>query len=118
MTKLKGAIIGFGNIAERGHWPTYAKSSDVEIVAVTDPSIARLAAAKALRPDLRTYGSTVNLFSYEKLDFVDICTPPSTHAELAYQALSKNCHVLCEKPLTLKPLEYEALAKTMAPSER
>jgi predicted dehydrogenase len=118
MTKLKGAFIGFGNIAERGHWPSYANSAEAEIVAVMDPSPARQQAAKALSPNLRVYSSTDELFRTEKLDFVDICTPPSTHADLALQALGKNCHVLCEKPLTLKTAEYVALSKAKAPLKR
>lgn len=116
MKKLQGAFIGFGNIAEHGHWPSYAKSSDAEIVAVMDPSPARQEAAKALKSDLRTYSSVEDLWRAEKLDFVDICTPPSSHAALAVQALENNCHVLCEKPLTLKTPEYETLAKAVAAS--
>lgn len=112
MTKLQGGFIGFGNIAELGHWPTYAGSSDCEIVAVMDPSEARQAAAKALNPSLRTYGTVEDLFRTEKLDFVDICTPPASHATLAQLAMESGCHVPCEKPLSLKPSEYEALAKT------
>ncbi len=118
MTKLKGAFLGFGNIAEHGHWPAYAQSAELEILAVMDRSHARQEAAKALSPALRVYSSTDELFRTEKVDFVDICTPPSTHAELAYQALEKNCHVLCEKPLTLKTAEFAALSKAKAPSSR
>ncbi len=118
MTKLQGAFIGFGNIAERGHWPTYARSPEAEIVAVMDPSPARQKAAKALSPQIRAYASIDDLFRKEKLDFVDICTPPSLHAVLALRALEKNCHVLCEKPLTLKPSEYEALAKAKDKTKR
>ncbi len=111
MTKLRGAFIGFGNIAQFGHWPSYAKSSEAEIVAVMDPSAARQEAAKTLKPDLHVYGSADDLFRAEKLDFVDICTPPSSHAELAIKALENNCHVLCEKPLTLKLTDYADLSK-------
>src|SRR6267142_313939 len=109
MTKLKGAFIGFGNIAELGHWPTYAQTPDAEIVAIMDPSSARQAVAQKLNPAIRCYASTQDLFRAEKLDFVDICTPPASHATLALQALEHDCHVLCEKPLSLKPSEYEAL---------
>ena len=48
-----------------------------------DPSSTRQDAAKVLKPGLRAYGSMEELFGTEKLDFVDICTPPSSHAELA-----------------------------------
>src|SRR5579864_7066413 len=114
--KLRGAFIGFGNIAELGHFPNYADSPDVEIVAVMDPSPKRREAAQTLKPGLHLYDSTEELFRAEKLDFVDICTPPSSHAELALQALAHDCHVLCEKPLTLKPTDYTDLAKAMAQS--
>src|SRR4051812_16147358 len=107
--KLKGAILGFGNIAELGHWPTYSNSAEAEIVAVMDPSSKRQKAAKAL--GLRVYATPEDLFQKEKLDFVDICTPPSLHAELVLEALENQCHVLCEKPLALKVSDYEALAK-------
>jgi predicted dehydrogenase len=35
----------------------------------------------------------------DDLDFVDICTPPSSHAGLIGRALERGLHVLCEKPL-------------------
>jgi predicted dehydrogenase len=112
--RLQGAFIGFGNIAEKGHWPTYAQSPDTEIVAIMEPSPTRQEAAKALKPDLRVYATAADLFAKEKLDFVDICTPPASHASLALQALDHNCHVLCEKPLSLKTEDYLKLAKSMA----
>jgi myo-inositol 2-dehydrogenase/D-chiro-inositol 1-dehydrogenase len=34
-----------------------------------------------------------------ELDVVSICTPPSSHADLAIRALETGAHVLCEKPL-------------------
>jgi predicted dehydrogenase len=118
MTRRQGAFIGFGKIAELGHWPAYAASSEAEIVAVMDPSPHRQAAAKALNPGLRAYGTLEELFHAEKLDFVDICTPPSSHAELALKALEQKCHVLCEKPLTLKSSDYEELSQASARADR
>ena len=108
--KLRGAFIGFGNIAQFGHYPSYAKSTEAEIVAVMDPSAARQEAARKLNSAIHTYSMVDELFAKEKLDFVDICTPPSSHALLALKALAHGCHVLCEKPLTLKLDEYKALA--------
>jgi predicted dehydrogenase len=116
MTALRGAIIGFGNIAELGHFPTYAASTEVEIVAIVEPSAARQAAAKGLKSDIRPYASLDALFATEKLDFIDICTPPASHAALAHQALAHGCHVLCEKPLSLKLAEYEELAAAVKTS--
>jgi predicted dehydrogenase len=36
----------------------------------------------------------------ERLDFVDVATPPASHAAIVLEALAKHVHVLCEKPLT------------------
>jgi predicted dehydrogenase len=44
-----------------------------------------------------------------ELDFVDICTPTSTHVELALWALERGYHVLCEKPVALGGAEARRL---------
>jgi predicted dehydrogenase len=118
MTNRRGAIIGFGQIAEHGHWPSYKNSADLELVAVSDSSSERLLVAKQLAPHLRAYATVDELLSMEKLDFVDICTPPTTHSTFALQALAKGCHVLCEKPLTLQGSEYEELARAIEQNEK
>src|SRR5437762_3282836 len=99
--RLRGAIVGFGHVAELGHWPTYAKSEEVEISAVVDPSAERREAARQQRAGLHLYSSLEELFAKETVDFVDICTPPAAHVHLARVALARGCHVLCEKPLAL-----------------
>jgi predicted dehydrogenase len=94
-----GALIGFGNVALHGHLPGWRRRHDVEIVAVADTHPGRRAAAAAELPHARWYGSCEALLVNEALDFVDICTPPSSHAALAQRALERGLHVLCEKPL-------------------
>lgn len=99
--KMRGAIIGFGFISGKGHYPAYLERKDVEIVAVADVCEARLVAAQKSNPKLRAYSSTEKMFEAEKdLDFVDISTPPAFHAAIAIEALKRGMHVLCEKPLT------------------
>src|SRR5216683_2344797 len=98
---LKGAIVGFGFIAGKGHHPAYLARKDVEIAAVADVSPARLEAAGAVLPNPRLYSTWQELLETETgLDFVDVCTPPDAHAEIALAALRRGAHVLCEKPLT------------------
>jgi predicted dehydrogenase len=121
MAKLKGALIGFGNVAAYGHWPAYLESKDFEIVAVVDPSPERLKVAKQLRPDMITFASYDDLLQDHKkvpIDFVDICTPPTAHVKMAQEAIRRGWHVICEKPLSLAAGDYTLLAKHVERSEK
>jgi len=44
------------------------------------------------------------------VDFIDICTPTSSHLELSLWGLSQGYHVLCEKPVALNRAEAARLA--------
>src|SRR5256886_17585864 len=107
---LKGAIVGFGFIAGKGHHPAYLQREDMQIVAVADVPAPRLEAARAAIPKARLYASFRDLLAREtQLDFIDISTPPHAHAEIALAALERGIHVLCEKPLTTSMAEARAL---------
>jgi predicted dehydrogenase len=108
---LKGAIVGFGFISGKGHFPAYQRREDVEIVAFADVCPARLEVARAVAPKARFYATWQELFAKEALDFVDISTPPNVHAEIALAALERGIHVLCEKPLTTSVAQALALVE-------
>jgi predicted dehydrogenase/uncharacterized membrane protein YbhN (UPF0104 family) len=101
--KLRGAMLGAGNIALRGHAPQWAGAAplprDVEIVAIADLCPSNLDAARAFFPAAALYSSADDLLAREDVDFCDICTPPFTHAGLIEGAAARGLHVLCEKPL-------------------
>ena len=96
---LKGAFIGFGNVAANGHLPGWRARDDVRIVAATDAAASRREAFLAACPDGRWYDTADDLLAGEKLDFADICAPPGSHAALIERALDAGLHVLSEKPL-------------------
>ncbi len=108
---LRGAIIGFGNVAVHGHVPGWRRRHDAEIVAVTDSRPAQRAVVAEHLPDSRWHDSADALLAEPALDFVDICTPPSSHAPLIQTALERSLHVLCEKPLVSSPEELESLTR-------
>ncbi len=118
MQKLRGGLLGAGNVALNGHVPAWKERGDVEIVAAADARPERLEAFSAELPSSRVYGSAEELLSRETLDFVDICTPPGTHAALSRAALERSLHVLCEKPLVLSPEELRGLPALAAEKER
>jgi predicted dehydrogenase len=100
MNRRRGAFLGFGHVAEKGHLPAWRERGDVEFVAVADTDPGRLALAAQLIPGARVYGEVAELLGEERLDFVDITTPPAMHVPLIAAAAHHGCHVLCEKPLT------------------
>lgn len=106
---LRGAIVGFGNVAVEGHLPAWQSNRQFSIVAVCDASEERLALAAERLPSARRYTELDALLQSEKLDFVDVATPPSTHTAIVLAVLAKRVHVLCEKPLTTHWEEYRAI---------
>ena len=112
--KLRGALVGAGNIAMNGHVPQWTGdpvlAREVEIVAVADLSPANLEAAARALPSARAYKSADALFATESLDFCDVCTPPFTRRPLIEAAAARGIHVLCEKPVAPDVADAEAIA--------
>jgi len=115
---LRGAFIGFGNVAANGHLPGLQSVKDVKIVAATDAVATQGRAFLEACPGGRWHESVDDLLSDETLDFVDICTPPSSHAVLIKRALDSDLHVLCEKPLVTRVGDLQAIAAAVAGSGR
>jgi predicted dehydrogenase len=115
---LKGGLIGVGHVAVNGHLPGWKARTDASIVAAADARPERREALASVYPEARWYDSAEDLLSSERLDFVDICTPPDTHAMLVRQALARSLHVLCEKPLVLSREELRGLPAMAVEKDR
>ncbi len=103
MSQLKVGIVGCGFIAEAQHIPSFQRlGKNVILQAVCDrnENLARQTAKKYGIPV--AYSDLAEMLSKEKLNIVDICTPPQSHAAIALQAIEHGCHVLLEKPMALK----------------
>ncbi len=101
---LRGAIIGLGNIAVRGHIPAYLTherlKADIRISAVMDVVEQNREKAHEHLPGAAFYSDFDALLAADQPDFVDICAPPHTHAGYIRACAAKGIHVICEKPLT------------------
>ncbi|MEY7972263.1 Gfo/Idh/MocA family protein [Saccharomonospora xinjiangensis] len=114
---MRGAIIGFGKIA-MGHLVGYSRVDALSIGAVVDVSAGRRQAAQD-QFGLAAYADLAELLANERIDFIDVCTPPSTHAELSRQGLNAGMHVLCEKPVFLPEEDgYESQLRLIDASDR
>ncbi len=107
---LKGAIIGFGKIAQNSHIQAYQNDeikNAVVITSVVEPLEANKEEGKKNHPELNFYSSMDELFAKEKIDFIDITAPPKFHSQLIQEGIKQGVHILCEKPFTLNLEEAE-----------
>ena len=115
---LKGAIIGFGEVARHGHAPAYASSTEAKIIAVVDSTTERRQVARGCLPDAQIFSTIAEMADGAEIDFVDICTPPALHGDPMLDALGRGWNVLCEKPLVLDPVELEKVRGLALKNER
>ena len=116
--KLRGVISGFGEVAARGHLPGWITREGVSIVAVQDPIPERRQLAMRLLKGARIYDDLGLMLDGESPDFVDIASPPASHATAIRAALGAGAHVLCEKPLCLDIAEFDELASLATSASR
>jgi len=104
---VRFAVVGCGRIAQ-AHLDALQSIEHAELHAVVD---IRRTAGTATAEERKC----LHLESYndpdllDKIDAVIICTPPSTHHEIASYFLENKIHVLCEKPLTIEAKDARAL---------
>lgn len=98
-----------------GYWGpnlvrNFAAMDAVEVVGVSDLRPARLDFIRRQYPAIKLLtGQPSEIIGSAEIDAVVICTPVSTHFELAKQALEHGKHVLIEKPFTATVDEAEQL---------
>ena len=114
--KIKVAIIGCGAIAELGHLPALARSTEAEAVVLVDSNQARAEklATKFGVPQVRP-----DCVGLEKLvDAAIIATPPSSHLALASALMKVGLDVLVEKPLANSLAECEEMERVAVETGR
>lgn len=115
--KLKVAIVGCGAVADKRHIPGFLRlKNNVIIQAVCDKNegLAERVALKYRIP--KVYTSQADMLASEKLDIIDICTPPQIHAPIAVEALEHGCHVLLEKPMALTSSDCDKMIEAASKS--
>ncbi|AWH88997.1 Gfo/Idh/MocA family protein [Limnobaculum parvum] len=101
--KLKVALIGGGQVAEKVHVAYYASRPELELVAVVDSQTERAKEFAERNGIARYYTDSEAMYQAEKPDLVSVCTPNKMHCEHVLQALHHGCHVMCEKPPAMTP---------------
>ena len=106
----RGVLLGLGGIARSGHLPAFQAdptvASRLRIVGIVDDAPN----APASFDGIPLFSRPERVADLGPVDFIDICTPTSSHLELSLWGLSQGYHVLCEKPVALNRAEAARLA--------
>jgi len=97
--KLKIALIGAAGYWGKNYLRILSQHENVSDILVCDINQKNLDVVKTNYPELETTTSIDDVMK-SNCDAVIICTPVSTHFELAEKMLYANKHILVEKPLT------------------
>jgi predicted dehydrogenase len=104
---LRIAAVGYGDIAQRKHFPQLAAlGGRAELVAIAGRDDARMAACAARFGVARWSADVASVVGDPGVDAVLVLTAPDTHADFAEMAVRAGKHVLVEKPLV--PTLHEA----------
>jgi len=107
---LRVGLIGSGFIAKQKHLPAWQRlGSKAQVVAICDPRTAEADALARVHHIPKVYGDIHEMLKAERLDAVDICSPPRTHAELAIRSLEAGAHTLIEKPMAIGTEECDRI---------
>ena len=97
--RLRVGVIGLG--MGRAHIEGWKQHPQVEVVAIADPDVQRLAAVGDQYGIPGRHATAEAMLAAESLDVVSVCTPNKFHKDLTLMALAAGCHVLCEKPMAM-----------------
>jgi D-apiose dehydrogenase len=103
------AIVGAGYFAQFHieAWQRLAAEGLCSIASVCDADSQKLGTAAA-KLSVAGYTNIDAMFNSEKIDLIDIATPPATHQALIEQSLQRGLAVICQKPVA--PTYDKALA--------
>jgi predicted dehydrogenase len=116
---LRVGLIGSGFIAKQKHLPAWKKIEKIaQVVALCDPNVAQAEELARAHRIPKVYKDFQQMLKVERLDAVDICSPPRTHAELAIRSLQAGAHTLIEKPMAINTEECDRIVAAARGSGR
>jgi predicted dehydrogenase len=117
---LRVAMVGHGfmGAAHSQAFRVAPRFFDLPLRPVMDTLVGRNAEATTAAAEKWGWAKTANdwrdVVNDPDIDLIDICSPGSTHVEIAVAALEAGKHVLCEKPLANTVAEAETMAEAAA----
>jgi predicted dehydrogenase len=108
--KLRIAVIGAGDWAERAHIPGWQRDSRAEVVALVDLdlNLAKKVGSKFNVPLISD--NYHEILKDPTIDVIDIATGNDAHFQVSLDAIAAGKHVLCEKPVNRDARETQRAA--------
>jgi predicted dehydrogenase len=127
---IRVGILGIGFMGMI-HYLAYQQVSGVQVSAIVSRSEKKLAGDwRGIKGNFGPEGGVVNLSSIARyktveqllgdngIDLVDICLPPSLHADACIRALRAGKHVFCEKPISLEIADADRMVEAAKQTNR
>ena len=95
---LKGVCIGAGYFSQF-HFDAWQRISGVTIAAVCDQDLAKAEQACQRFGQANAYVDLQAMLDREQPDFVDVITPPASHAAICAEAGKRGFSIICQKAL-------------------
>lgn len=107
---LNVAVVGAGFFSQF-HYEAWHRQHDVNLIACCNRNQAKAQAmAKQYGID-HVYDDLVAMLDNQKLDVLDIVTPPETHLETVRLAAQRKLNVICQKPFGANLEEAKEIVK-------
>lgn len=107
------AVVGLGDFALNQMMPRFDQAERVHVAALVSGNrdkLRRVGEAYGVPPGSRyTYETFDRIVQNDDVDAVYIVLPSGLHAEWTERAFAAGKHVLCEKPMALKPADCERM---------
>lgn len=115
---IKWGIIGAGDVAEVKSGPAFNLVKNSTLLAVMRRNTEKVKDFAKRHNVPLWYDNVDELLANEDINAVYIATPPSSHLEIAKQALSAGKFVYLEKPMTLNLAEAIELQNFVKPNHK
>lgn len=109
---LRALLVGYGDMGKSCHFPVLSESPEVDLVGVVRASQQETA------PGVPVFQSLAEALKQVQPDLAIISTPHRLHYQQARDCLEHGCHLLVEKPLTLRYADAQDLVDLAERKER
>lgn len=103
------AVVGLGYFSQF-HLRSWSRIEGVRLVAAADPDPSRRTEAKQ-NYSIELFDSLADLLDAHDPDILDVVAPPSAHAKLIQQGLSRARTIICQKPFCTSLSEAENMCR-------